>query len=186
METFEADPGRGVRARVEGHIVQIVSARALAEAALSVPRSEPTGGSQAETSVGVAADGTLVGVVVLTDPVKDTAPEAVAALCRDGITVYLLTGDARPVAEAVARTVGIGPANVIADVLPGDQAGVIRSLQAAGHRVAMVGHGINDAPALATAGVGIALGTGTDGAVATAGITLMNGDPRGVAAVPSA
>jgi Cu+-exporting ATPase len=112
------------------------------------------------------------------DPIKSTTVEAIQALRREGVTVVMLTGDNRMTAEAVARRVGID--RIEADVLPDQKAAVVARLQAAGARVAMAGDGINDAPALATADVGIAMGTGTDVAMETAGITLVTGDLRGL------
>jgi Cu+-exporting ATPase len=132
------------------------------------------------TLVWVAIDGRLAGVLALADPVKAGARAAVEALRRRGIEPWLVTGDSRSVADAVAREVGIQPDHVRAEVLPGDKAAVVRELQARG-RVAMVGDGVNDAPALATADVGIAIGTGADVALAAADVTLVGGDPAGVA-----
>ncbi|MBX5467246.1 MAG: heavy metal translocating P-type ATPase [Firmicutes bacterium] len=182
---FVAEPGRGVRGTVEGHTVSVGSARALVEAGVAVdPLASWARRCQnaAETPLYVAVDGALVGALAVSDPVKAGAREAVEALTRDGYAVYLATGDQRAVAEAVARAVGIAPDRVLAELLPTAKGEVVRDLQAQGHRVAMVGDGINDAPALAAADLGIAIGTGTDVAIAAAGITLVGGDPRGVVA----
>jgi Cu+-exporting ATPase len=185
VSDFQADPGRGVRATVAGHQVVVGSARAVEAFGIAV---EPIAAAaedferDGKTPVYVAVDGALAGLLAIADPIKETAGEAVAALVRDGLAVYLLTGDARRVAEAVARQVGIPVDHVRAHVLPTDKAAVIRELRQVGRRVAMVGDGINDAPALAAADLGIAMGTGTDVAIAAAGITLMSGDPRGVPA----
>jgi P-type Cu+ transporter len=129
----------------------------------------------------VAADGRLAGMLAIADPIKPEAAEAVAALTRAGIQPWLITGDARPSADAIANAVGIEPSHVLADVLPADKASTIAMLQGEGRVVAMVGDGINDAPALAQADVGIAIGTGADVAIEASDITLVGGDPRGVA-----
>ncbi|MDA8193971.1 MAG: heavy metal translocating P-type ATPase [Thermaerobacter sp.] len=183
-DDFQAEPGRGVTALVEGHRVMVGSQRAIAQdgANLSdlVARAEKLE-LDGKTPLYVAVDGQAAGLVAVADTIKDTAREALDALAKRGVEVYLLTGDTRRVAEAVARQVGIAPERVRAEVLPTQKAEVVRGLRQLGRRVAMVGDGINDAPALATADLGIAIGTGTDVAMAAAGITLMSGDLRGVA-----
>ena len=126
----------------------------------------------------VAVDGRTAGLVGVADPIKPTTHEAIEALHREGIKVVMLTGDNRTTAEAVAKSVGID--RIEADVLPDQKAEVITRLQASGERVAMAGDGINDAPALAQADVGIAMGTGTDVAMESAGVTLVKGDLRGI------
>jgi P-type Cu+ transporter len=131
-----------------------------------------------QTVMFVAVDGEPAGLVGVADPVKATTPEAIKALHEDGIKVVMLTGDNRTTAEAVAKAVGID--RVEADVLPDQKAAVVKRLQANGERVAMAGDGINDAPALAQADVGIAMGTGTDVAMESAGVTLVKGDLRGI------
>ena len=127
----------------------------------------------------VAVDGKLAGIIGVADPVKATAPEAIERLHREGIRIVMLTGDSRATAEAVARKLGID--EVHAGVLPGDKSEIVKHLQAEGRIVAMAGDGVNDAPALAQANVGIAMGTGTDVAMESAGITLLAGDLRGIA-----
>ncbi len=129
----------------------------------------------------VAVDGVAAGLVAISDPVKAESREAVAQLRDAGLDVWLLTGDARVTAEAVARQVGIPVDHVIAEVLPADKDATIERLQAEGRKVAMVGDGINDAPALARADLGVAIGTGADVAIEASDVTLVGGDPRLVA-----
>jgi Cu+-exporting ATPase len=130
------------------------------------------------TAIFVAVDGRAAGVIGIADPIKASTPEALAALTETGIRVIMLTGDNRTTAEAVARTLGI--AAVEADVLPDQKSAVIAQLKAQGRVVAMAGDGVNDAPALAAADVGIAMGSGTDVAIESAGITLLHGDLNGI------
>jgi Cu+-exporting ATPase len=130
------------------------------------------------TVVFVAIDGRAAGLLAIADPIKATAAEAVRALHAEGLRVVMLTGDNRITAEAVARQIGID--EVRAQISPSEKAAVIRALKDTGARVAMAGDGINDAPALATADVGIAMGSGTDIAIESAGVTLVRGDLRGI------
>ena len=132
-----------------------------------------------QTVMFVALDGHPAGVLGVADPIKDSTPEAVKMLREDGIHIVMLTGDSHTTAEAVARKLGLN--EVEAEVLPEQKGEVVKRLQAAGHVVAMAGDGINDAPALAQAQVGIAMGTGTDVAMESAGVTLVKGDLRGIA-----
>ena len=134
--------------------------------------------AKAATVIFVGLDGRLAGFVGIADPVKATTPEAIAALKREGIRVVMLTGDGRTTAEAVGRELGID--EVVAEVLPEEKASVVQRLKAEGRVVAMAGDGVNDAPALAAAEVGIAMGTGTDVAMESAGVTLLKGDLMGI------
>ena len=126
----------------------------------------------------VAVDGRAAGLVAVADPIKESTPDAIARLHADGVRIVMLTGDSKTTAEAVARKLGID--QVVAEVLPDEKAAAVRRLQAEGHVVAMAGDGVNDAPALAQAHVGIAMGTGTDVAMESAGVTLVKGDLRGI------
>jgi Cu+-exporting ATPase len=133
---------------------------------------------QAQTVMFVAVDGALTGLIGVADPIKASTPEAIATLKKDGLRLVMLTGDNATTAKAVATQLGLD--EVIADVKPDAKAAAIKALQASGRIVAMAGDGINDAPALAQAQVGIAMGTGTDVAMESAGVTLVQGDLRGV------
>ncbi|WP_314412167.1 heavy metal translocating P-type ATPase [Streptomyces kroppenstedtii] len=182
VDSFENVPGLGVRGTVEGHAVLVGRARLLEEAGIPLPDSLAALRTRAEeegrTAVAVAWDGAAHGVVTVADAVKETSAEAVRGLRALGLTPVLLTGDNRTVAESVARSVGIDPAEVIAEVLPEGKVDVIRRLQAEGRAVAMVGDGVNDAAALATADLGLAMGTGTDAAIEASDLTLVRGDLR--------
>ena len=178
---FRSLTGTGVVARVDGHEVAVGSAALFA--ALGVPPGElPAVAAErradGETVVLVAIDGRAAGVVAVADPIKASASEALAALRAEGLRVVMLTGDDRTTAAAVARRLGID--DVEAEVLPDQKRDAIRRRQTRGHRVAMAGDGINDAPALAEADVGIAMGTGTDVAIESADVTLVRGDLRGI------
>ncbi len=184
-EAFEAVAGQGVVGTVEGRDVVVGSGRLLLDRGISADALAGAGAAAAEdgrTIAFVAIDGSAAGVLAIADPVKTEAATAVRQLLDEGIAVWLVTGDARTTAAAVAARIGIPAEYVRADVLPGDKAAIIEELQASGQVVAMVGDGINDAPALARADVGIAIGTGADVAIEAAGVTLVGGDPRGVAA----
>jgi Cu+-exporting ATPase len=182
---FEAIAGRGIVGTVDGRQVVVGSAGLLAERQIATDALAPTAatlGGAGQTIAWVAIDGQAAGILAIADPIKPEAAMAVHELERAGIEVWLVSGDSRPTADAVASAVGIDPDRVMADVLPGDKAAVVERLQAGGRVVAMVGDGINDAPALARANVGIAIGSGADVAIEAAGVTLVGGDPRGVAA----
>jgi Cu+-exporting ATPase len=134
--------------------------------------------TEGQTVMFVAVEGRCVGIVAVADAIKDSTPGAIRALHAEVVRIVMLTGDNRRTAEAVARRLGIDA--VHADVLPEQKSAVVRGLQAEGRRVAMAGDGVNDAPALAAADVGIAMGTGTDVAIESAGVTLVRGDLRGI------
>ncbi|MEU0641828.1 heavy metal translocating P-type ATPase [Streptomyces umbrinus] len=182
VDGFESVAGLGVRGTVEGHEVLVGRARLLEEAGIALPEELAAFKARAEedgrTAVAVAWDGVARGVVTVADAVKETSAEAVRALRTLGLRPVLLTGDNRTVAESVARTVGIDPADVIAEVLPRDKVAVIERLRSEGQTVAMVGDGVNDAAALATADLGLAMGTGTDAAIEASDLTLVRGDLR--------
>jgi Cu+-exporting ATPase len=180
-EHFESVTGRGVRGRIDGRDVALgnrafiesldVEARPLAGRAEDLRR-------EAQTVVFVAVDGVLAGLVSVADPIKEGTPEAIRALRAEGLRVVMLTGDGKTTAETVGRKLEID--EVIAEVLPNEKADAVKELKARGAIVAMAGDGINDAPALAEAHVGIAMGHGTDVAIASAGVTLVKGDLRGI------
>ncbi|MEU5738043.1 heavy metal translocating P-type ATPase [Streptomyces tendae] len=174
VEDFTNVPGRGVRARVEGREVSV--GRLYDVLPPEVARAADEAERNGRTAVVVGWDGTARGVLAVADAVKETSAEAVAELRRLGLTPVLLTGDNRRVAESVAAAVGID--EVIAEVLPEDKVAVVERLRAEGRTVAMVGDGINDAAALATADLGLAMGTGTDAAIEAGDLTLVRGDLR--------
>jgi len=181
-DEFEAHTGKGVVGRVGGRPVALGNAALLEELGIDpgplVARAEALR-AEGQTVMFVALDGRAAGLVAVADPIKQTTPEAIAQLHRDGVRIAMLTGDNRTTAEAVARRLGLD--EVEADVLPDQKAAVVKRLQRQGRVVAMAGDGVNDAPALAQADVGIAMGTGTDVAMESAGVTLVKGDLRGIA-----
>jgi Cu+-exporting ATPase len=178
---FASVTGKGVTGQVDGRRVALGNAALLETVGADSSPLESQADqhrSEGEGVMFVAIDGKLAGIVVVADPIKDSAAEAVAELRQSGIHVVMMTGDNRRTAEAVARRVGID--EVMADVLPQQKQAKVEELRRAGRRVAMAGDGINDAPALAAADVGIAMGTGTDVALESAAITLVQGDLRGI------
>jgi Cu+-exporting ATPase len=179
---FQALAGLGVEARVEGHDVLLGNAALLRERNVDATPFEPEMArlsGEGKTPMLVALDGKAAGVLAVADPIKATTPAAIARLKAMGVTIVMLTGDSRRTAEAVARQVGVE--RVLAEVLPEHKAEEIKRLQGEGQVVAMVGDGINDAPALAQADIGMAIGTGTDVAIEAADVVLMRGDLNGVA-----
>jgi Cu+-exporting ATPase len=178
---FSAVNGLGVKAVVDGKAVLVGSRAFLAQSKIDTSRWEAQSEAwraRAKTVVFFAVEGQARGMAAVADPIKETTPEAIAALKHEGVRIVMLTGDAKRTAEAVARELGIDEA--IGEVLPEDKAKHVKRLQGEGRKVAMAGDGINDAPALAQAQVGIAMGTGTDIAMESAGVTLVKGDLRGI------
>src|SRR5467141_4162488 len=179
---FETLPGRGAKAVVEGQSVVVGGPRMLTEANTTLPPEieEPTTAwaSDGKTVLYAVEEGRLLGAFAVEDEIRPESREAVAELHRLGIRVAMVTGDSKAVANSVARRIGID--EVVAEILPADKAAAVKRFQAGGKKVAMVGDGVNDAPALATADVGIAIGSGTDVAVESAGIVLVRSDPRDV------
>ncbi len=174
---FQSSTGMGISGTVDGHTVAIGNAAMLDTDGLNTGKADELR-KAGQTVIFVAVDGTLAGMFGVADPVKPTSAEAIRMLHAEGVRMVMLTGDHRATAEAVARSLGID--EVEADVLPDRKVEVVKRLQREGHRVAMAGDGVNDAPALAQADVGIAMGTGTDVAMESAGATLVKGDLRGL------
>ena len=176
--SFEALAGRGARAIVEGRDVAVGGPRLLTELGLEPAADAEASMASGRTVLHVVVDGRVVGSLAIEDEVRPESAEAVAELHRIGLRVAMITGDSQAVADSVARRLGID--EVAAEVLPADKAATVARFQADGRKVAMVGDGVNDAPALAQADVGIAIGAGTDVAVESAGIVLVRSDPRDV------
>jgi len=178
---FRSVTGKGVVGQVEGHAVALGNAALLADLSITANMQVriDTLRGQGQTVMLVAVDGRFAGLLGVADPIRPTTPEAIQLLHAEGLRVIMLTGDSRATAEAVGRQTGID--EVIAEVLPQQKHEVVKRLQAEGRIVAMAGDGINDAPALAQAQVGIAMGTGTDVAMESAGVTLVHGDLRAIA-----
>ncbi len=181
VEEFDSPTGKGAIGKVDGRTVALGNAKYLASIGIDTAaldtESERLRGDGA-TVINMAVDGKLAGLFAIADPVKPSTPDALRALAAEGIKVIMLTGDNRTTAQAVARKLGI--ADLEAEVLPDQKSAVVARLQKAGGIVAMAGDGVNDAPALAAAEVGIAMGTGTDVAMESAGITLLKGDLGGI------
>ena len=177
---FEAIPGYGVAATLDGRRVVVGNSELMQKQGVAMPPEVLSAAPAGHTVIQVGVDGRPVGVIALADAVKDTTAHAVGELHRDGVTIVMATGDAQGPAEAVARELGIDV--VHAGVKPDDKLRIVEELQRQGHLVAMAGDGINDAPALAQADIGIAMGTGSDIAIDAAEITLVKGDLRGITA----
>jgi Cu+-exporting ATPase len=178
---FDSPTGKGVFGTVEARSIVIGNAKFLAESGVETAALADDADklrSDGATAIFVALDGEAAGIIAISDPIKPTTPGAIEALHREGIRIVMLTGDNRTTAEAVARRLGID--EVEADVLPDRKSEVVQRLRNEGRVVAMAGDGVNDAPALATADVGIAMGTGTDVAIESAGVTLLGGDLTGI------
>ena len=182
VEDFAAVPGRGVTAREGQNVIAAGNVRLMDELGVTVPAGlAEQFAAEGKTPLFFAKNGELVGTIAVADEVKETSAEAIAALRKLGVDVRMLTGDNRVTAEAIARRVGLSSEQVIADVLPADKERHVRGLQDAGSKVAMVGDGINDSPALARADVGLAIGTGADIAKEGADVVLMRSDLMDVA-----
>ena len=180
-EDFEARAGKGVVGRVGTRRVALGNIALLRDLGIDVGSLAATAETlrqEGQTAMFVAVDGHAAGLLGVADPIKETTPEAIMQLHREGLRIVMLTGDARATAEAVASKLGLD--QVVAEVLPEQKAEVVKHLQGEGRVVAMAGDGVNDAPALAQAQVGIAMGTGTDVAMESAGVTLVRGDLRGI------
>jgi Cu+-exporting ATPase len=181
-EGFESVTGKGVLGRVDGRRVALGNAALLEGLGISIDALRSHADqlrADGKTAMLIAIDNGPAGIVAVADPIKDSTPEALRALREAGLRVVMVTGDSRRTADAVARKLGI--TDVIAEVLPADKVAAVEQAQREGHVVAMAGDGINDAPALAKADVGIAMGTGTDIAMESAGVTLVKGDLRAIA-----
>lgn len=177
VESFEAIPGHGVKALIADHTVLVGTRRLMRKFSIDTGDCEKEMLALEEsgkTAMLIAVDGTFKGIVAVADTVKDTAAEAIGLVKQEGLNVIMLTGDNERTARAIAKQVGIK--HVIAEVLPEDKANKIKELQEQGKQVAMVGDGINDAPALATAQIGIAIGTGTEVAIEAADVTILGGE----------
>jgi Cu+-exporting ATPase len=181
VEDFDSPTGKGASGKVDGKIVLLGNANFLTSLGIQTQSLDNEGErlrGDGSTVINIAIDGKLAGLIAIADPVKPSTPAALKALAAEGIKVIMLTGDNKTTANAVARKLGI--ADVEAEVLPDQKSAVVAKLQKAGRIVAMAGDGVNDAPALAAAEVGIAMGTGTDVAMESAGITLLKGDLGGI------
>ncbi len=181
VSAFEAVPGFGLKAHVSGHEIAIGADRYMAKLGHDVAvfaNDAKRLGDEGQSPLYAAVDGKLAAILTVADPMKETTPAAIAALHEQGLKVAMITGDNRRTAEAIAKRLGID--EVVAEVLPDGKVEALKRLSAGGKRIAFVGDGINDAPALAAADVGIAIGTGTDIAIESADVVLMSGDLRGV------
>ncbi len=182
VETFQSVTGRGVSGRVDGREVRLGNRRFFDELGIesqSLSDKAEAMREQGETVMFLSIDGKIAGLLGVADPIKETTAEAISLLHGDGMRIVMVTGDSRTTAEAVSKKLGLD--EVMAEVLPDKKAVIVKQLQEQGKIVAMAGDGINDAPALAQAHVGVAMGTGTDVAMESAGVTLVKGDLRGIA-----
>jgi Cu+-exporting ATPase len=181
VKDFDSPPGKGVTGVVDRRKIALGNAKYLAElgvATSGLEREADRLRHDGATVIFVAIDGKAAGILAIADPIKETTEEAIALLRKDGVRVVMLTGDNRTTAEAVARRLGI--TEIVAEVLPDQKSTIVETLRRQGRIIAMAGDGVNDAPALAAADVGIAMGTGTDVAIESAGITLLSGDLIGI------
>ena len=181
VETFESLTGRGVTGMIDGRKLALGNRRLIEELGIApgdFPDKAESMRKEGQTAMFVAADGNIAGLLAVADPIKSTTAEAIETLHQEGIRIVMITGDSKTTAEAVAKKLGID--EVLAEVLPDQKAAMVKRLQGEGRIVAMAGDGINDAPALAQAHVGVAMGTGTDVAMKSAGVTLVKGDLRGI------
>ncbi|MFZ0922374.1 MAG: heavy metal translocating P-type ATPase [Candidatus Acidiferrales bacterium] len=175
---FRSLTGKGITGRIDNHEVVLGNAALFQEIGIALENPATARRHEGQTVVYIAVDGREAGIISIADPIKQSTPEAIAQLRGEGLRLVMLTGDSRAAAESVAHTLGID--EVVAEVLPEHKAEIVKELKSQGKRVAMAGDGINDAPALAAADVGIAMGAGTDVAIESAGITLVKGDLRGI------
>jgi heavy metal translocating P-type ATPase len=181
VTSFASQTGHGVRAEVEGRRVLVGADRFMEAEGVSLAAAEGRSaawGAEGKTPLFAAVDGALVAMIGVADPIKETTPQALEALHEAGLKIAMITGDNKATAQAIADRLGID--TVVAEVLPDGKVAALEDLQQAGHKVAFVGDGINDAPALAGVDVGIAIGTGTDVAIEAADVVLMSGDLQGV------
>jgi Cu+-exporting ATPase len=181
-ENFRSFTGKGVMGRVEGKAVALGNAALLQDLGVhggALAHRAEASRQDGQSVMFVCVDGSVVGLLGTADPIKESSKEAIDLLHKEGIKIVMLTGDGRATAETVGKKLELD--EIVAEVLPADKADAVRKLRSAGKVVAMAGDGINDAPALAQAQVGIAMGTGTDVAIESAGITLLKGDLRGIA-----
>lgn len=181
MDEFRAIPGKGAEGRIDGTLVAVVSPGYLAETGTPFPEGADVPSDTAATTVFVLRDGAVAGAISLSDMIRPESAEAVRRLQEMGIEPIMLTGDDSRVASSVAARLGIE--RYFSEVLPADKANMVERIRAEGNVVAMVGDGVNDAPSLATADIGLAIGAGTDVAVSTADVVLVRSDPRDVPTV---
>lgn len=181
VDGFDSVTGKGVRGNIEGHKIALGNLKLLEDIGIDpgeLSQKAEAMRAEGQTVMFITIDGKAAGLLGVADPIKETTPEAIKALHKEGIKIVMLTGDNRTTAEAVSKKLALD--DVVAEVLPNQKADIVKRLQNEGRTVAMAGDGINDAPALAQAHVGIAMGTGTDVAMESAGVTLVKGDLRGI------